>query len=77
MWVKLRTSNFIENVNQQIKRRTRVVRLFPNAESCLRLVSAVLQEIHEDWVTGNVYLNMEPLKNKKELTKRIYRKNVA
>jgi transposase-like protein len=77
MWVKLRTSNFIENVNQQIKRRTRVVRLFPNAESCLRLVSAVLQEIHEDWVTGNVYLNMEPLKNKKDLTKRIYRKNVA
>lgn len=53
---RLRTSNSIENLNQQIKRRTRVARLFPNEESLLRLASAVLMEISEDWETGRRYL---------------------
>lgn len=53
---RLRTSNSIENLNQQIKRRTRVARLFPNAESLLRLASAVLMEISEEWETGRRYL---------------------
>jgi transposase-like protein len=44
-----RTSNLIERMNQELKRRSRVVRIFPNEESCLRLLSAVLLEIHEDW----------------------------
>jgi putative transposase len=57
-WKKLRTSNVVERVNREIKRRTRVAVLFPNEESCLRLVSAVLQEIHEEWTTGRVYLDM-------------------
>ena len=50
---RLRTTNLIERVNQEIKRRTRVARLFPNEASCLRLVSAVLMEIAEDWQTAD------------------------
>jgi transposase-like protein len=46
---KLRTTNLVERLNQEIRRRTRVARLFPNEASCLRLVSAVLMEISEDW----------------------------
>jgi transposase-like protein len=57
-WKKLRTSNTLERVNREIKRRTRVAVLFPNEDSCLRLVSAVLQEIHEEWITGRAYLDM-------------------
>jgi transposase-like protein len=57
-WKKLRTSNVLERVNREIKRRTRVAVLFPNEDSCLRLVSAVLQEIHEEWITGRTYLDM-------------------
>ena len=53
---RLRTTNSLENLNQQIKRRTRVARLFPNEESLLRLASAVLMEISEEWETGRRYL---------------------
>jgi len=56
---KIRTSNMLEAVNKQIKRRTRVAGLFPNTASCLRLVSAVLQEIHEDWACSKKYINLE------------------
>lgn len=56
---RMRTSNSIERLNKEIKRRTRVATLFPNEESLLRLVSAVLSEISEDWETGKVYLSME------------------
>ena len=56
---RMRTSNSIERLNKEIKRRTRVATLFPNEQSLLRLVSAVLSEISEDWETGKVYLNME------------------
>lgn len=55
---RLRTSNAIEVVNREIKRRTRVATLFPNEASCLRLVSAVAMEISQDWQTGRRYLNM-------------------
>ena len=58
---KLRTSNGIERVNREIKRRTRVAVLFPNEESALRLVTGVIIEIHEEWVTGRIYLDMGPL----------------
>ena len=50
---RLRTTNLIERVNQEVKRRTRVARLFPNEASCLRLVSAVLMEIADDWQTAD------------------------
>lgn len=56
---RLRTSNALERVNQELKRRTRVASLFPNQASLLRLVSALLQETSEAWETGKVYLNME------------------
>lgn len=49
---KLRTTNLVERLNQEIRRRTRVARLFPNEAACLRLVSAVLMEISEDWQTA-------------------------
>jgi transposase-like protein len=57
----LRTSNLLERVNKEVKRRTRVATLFPNEASLLRLVSAVLMEISEEWESGRVYLNMAPL----------------
>jgi len=53
---RLRTSNSIENLNQQVKRRTRVVRIFSNEAALLRLASAVLMEISEDWESGKRYL---------------------
>ena len=56
---RLRTTNMLERQNREIKRRTRVATLFPNEASLLRLVSAVLSEISEDWETGKTYLNME------------------
>lgn len=56
---RLRTSNAVEMVNREIKRRTRVATLFPNEASCLRLVTAVAMEISQDWQTGRRYLNME------------------
>ena len=55
---RLRTTNMLERVNKEVKRRTRVATLFPNEASLLRLVSAVLMEISEDWETGRNYLNM-------------------
>jgi len=57
---RLRTSNALERLNKEIARRTRVATLFPNEASLLRLASAVLVEIDEEWQTGKRYLNMEP-----------------
>ena len=56
---RLRTTNMLERTNKEILRRTRVATLFPNEASLLRLVSAVLAEIDEEWTTGKVYLNLE------------------
>jgi transposase-like protein len=56
---RLRTTNGLERVNKEIKRRTSVAGLFPNEESLLRLVSALLMEISEDWETGRVYIANE------------------
>jgi len=56
---RLRTSNLLERLNEEIKRRTRVATLFPNATSLLRLVTAILQETSEEWETAKVYLSME------------------
>jgi putative transposase len=50
----------LERVSQEIKRRTRVVRVFPNESSCIRLVSAILMEIGEEWEFGRLYLQMDP-----------------
>jgi len=56
--VRLRTTNNLEKFHQEVKRRTRVVRIFPNRRSCLRLVSALAMEQSEEWLTGPRYLTM-------------------
>jgi putative transposase len=58
---RIRTTNSLERLNQEIKRRTRVVRIFPNERSCLRLVSALAVEQSEEWITGRRYLDMGEL----------------
>jgi len=79
---RMRTTNMLERLHEEIKRRTRVARLFPNEASLLRLVSAIEMEISEDWVAGNRYLNMKvEMENENDSAnskgKRIYRKKVA
>ena len=59
---RIRTTNGLERLNQEIKRRTRVVRIFPNRESCSRLVSALAVEQSEEWLTGRRYLDMQELR---------------
>jgi putative transposase len=58
-WRKIRTDNMLERLNKEILRRTRVATLFPSTASCMRLVSAVVMEISDEWETGRRYLNME------------------
>jgi hypothetical protein len=52
-------TNSLELLNKTLKRRTRVAALFPNAGALLRLVSAILIEVSEEWETGKLYLSME------------------
>jgi transposase-like protein len=56
----LRTTNGLERVNQEIRRRTRVVGIFPNEAACLRLVSAILMEISDEWQASKAYLTFTP-----------------
>jgi len=56
---RLRTTNGVERLHREIRRRARVVSIFPNQASCLRLVSAILNEISEEWLTGRMYLNFQ------------------
>jgi transposase-like protein len=67
---RIRTTNGQQRLNQEIKRRTRVVRIFPNRESCLRLVTALAVEQSEEWVTGRRYLDMEELREHRRLRDR-------
>ncbi len=60
---RIRTTNGLERLNQEIKRRTRVVRIFPNPQACLRLVTALAVEQSEEWVTGRRYLDMQELED--------------
>ena len=53
----LRTTNGVERLHREIRRRARVVSIFPNQASCLRLVSALLSEISEEWLTGRTYIS--------------------
>ena len=62
----LKSTNMLERLNEEIKRRTHVVRIFPNAESCLRLVRALAVEAHENWLEQHRYLNMEDLREHKK-----------
>lgn len=58
--IRLRTTNGLERINRELRRRTRVASIFPNMDSCLRLVSALLAELDDEWMTGKVYLNLNP-----------------
>ena len=62
----LKSTNLLERLNEEIKRRTHVVRIFPNAESCLRLVRALAVEMHENWLEAHRYLNMDDLREHKK-----------
>lgn len=62
----LKSTNLLERLNEEIKRRTLVVRIFPNTASCLRLVRALAVEMHENWIEAIRYLNMEDLREHKK-----------
>ena len=62
---RIRTTNGLERLNQEIKRRTRVVRIFPNPQACLRLVTALAVEQSEEWLTGKRYLDMRELEEQR------------
>jgi transposase-like protein len=55
---RMRTTNMLERQNQELKRRTRVIRVFPREQSCLRLIAALLMETNQEWM-GRIYLRME------------------
>jgi putative transposase len=80
---RMRTTNMLERLNEEIKRRTRVAGLFPNEASLLRLAASLLIETDEEWLTGKVYLDMSIRNKNVENTEpvlkqnRIYRKKVA
>ena len=70
----MKPANMLERINEEIKRRTLVVRIFPNAASCLRLVRALTTEIHEEWIECTRYLNMDLLEeHKRERLRRLAR----
>jgi putative transposase len=66
----MKSTNMLERLNQELKRRTLVVRIFPNTDSCLRLSRALAVEIHEGWLEATRYLNMDHLKEHKKQTLR-------
>jgi len=62
----LKSTHILERLNEEIKRRTCVVRIFPNPESCLRLVRALAVETHENWLEQHRYLNVDDLREHKK-----------
>ena len=62
----LKSTNMLERLNEEIKRRTHVVRIFPNEQSCLRLVRALAIETHENWIEAHRYLDMNLLKESRK-----------
>lgn len=67
----MKSTNMLERLMEEIKRRTLVVRIFPNAASCLRLIRALAVELDENWIEAMQYLNMEPLAEQKKDALRI------
>jgi putative transposase len=66
----MKSTNMLERFNQELKRRTHVVRIFPNTESCLRLVRALAVGTYENWLEGTRYLNMPHVTEHKKETLR-------
>lgn len=58
-WKRIRTTNGVERINKELKRRSRVVGAFPSDQSLMRVVGCLLMDINEEWITGNKYLSME------------------
>jgi len=68
----MKSTNMLKQLNQELKRRTHVVRIFPNAASCLRLIRALAVETHENWLEATRYLNVAHLaEHKKELLRAV------
>ena len=63
----LKSTNLLERLNEELKRRTHVIRIFPNDASCLRLVRALAVEQHEEWLEGARYLDMDPLREQRKV----------
>lgn len=74
---RIRTTNGLERVSQELKRRTRVVRIFPNRAACLRLVTALAAEISDEWESGRRYLTMEEVITEATTTTTITQSAVA
>lgn len=75
---RLRTTNGVERLNEEIRRRERVIRIFPNRESVVRLIGALLMELDDKWTSGKKYLDMpEYLQWQKEQKQACDRNNVA
>jgi len=68
-WKRIRTTNMVERVNAEIKRRTKVIGAFPSRESLMRLIGSILIDTNEEWVTGIKYLDMSELLDKQILDK--------
>jgi putative transposase len=62
----LKSTNMLERLNEEIRRRTYVVRIFPNSDACRRLIRALAVETHENWLEAHRYLNMKDLKEHKK-----------
>ena len=62
----MKSTNMLERLNEEIERRTRVVRIFPNRDSCLRLIRALAIETHENWIEATRDLNMSFLREQKK-----------
>ena len=63
----LKSTNMLERFNQELKRRTHVIRIFPNEASCLRLIRALASETDDEWLDGACYLNMEALREQSKM----------
>ena len=68
----MKSTNMLERINEEIRRRTRVIRIFPNTASCVRLVRALAVEMDENWIEAIRYINMDLLKeHKKEALRKL------
>ena len=67
--VHIRSTNVLERLNEELKRRTKVVRIFPSQESCLRLSRAIACETHEKWIHGQPYISMTVSKEPESVSK--------